>query len=623
MSVVGLAAMSLVGGRCVLAVSPYVLEDGEASSAVLNATYSNAFTPADEKRVAQLVTENPSIPPKSGAGAAKFVFSVDNGPYYSVFRKSLTADLGAYQTGALKFDLYWTGYDNSLEGRAAGKTMDQFVYYMGNASTEIGFRLDLGALGTAGLLQADAWNSISMDLPDDQNIGWPRFRNFTNNTINGQPLPASAVTDQLSGDGSLAGLQAVWTNPTYAEFQSAHAGQGGNSQPSEGFFGIDNAQFTEITFPADHEWQLDVSGNWNSATNWSGSIPNGVDVVANFLGAISEPRTVFTDTPVVLGSMKFDNTNSYQITGQGSLAIDVSTGSGSIQVVQGNHKINLPFTLNDNTTVDIAAGTSLKISNPMTLVGGVTLNRIGDGTLSIEAPVFNVAPATLALTSGVTSALMDLGTNTSIQVSGGTTNLQATQHLASVSVSGGRLNVGPGTSVVAVTKSLSISGNGKVDLQNGKMVIDYTGASSLAGVKAAINAGSLTSSQLTSGRAIGYGEASDLFAGATGPFAGQIIDSSSVVVAYTVTGDASLDGVVSSADFNQLVANYGVVSNARWTQGDFTGDGKVTTLDFNVLSGNFGQSLPPGAALGSVVPEPASFSLILACGLVTRKHRRI
>ncbi|MEO8328504.1 MAG: DUF3093 family protein, partial [Candidatus Nanopelagicales bacterium] len=46
--------------------------------------------------------------------------------------------------------------------------------------------------------------------------------------------------------------------------------------------------------------------------------------------------------------------------------------------------------------------------------------------------------------------------------------------------------------------------------------------------------------QLTAGRAIGYGEASDLFAGATGPFAGQIIDSSSVVIAYTVVGDASL-----------------------------------------------------------------------------------
>jgi hypothetical protein len=228
----------------------FVLEDGEANSATLNGTYSNMFTPADEKRVAQLVTENPSILPAGGSGAAKFVFSVDTGPFYSVFRKSLTADLGSYQTGALKLDFYWTGYDNSLQGRADGRTLDQWVYYMGNASTEIGFRLNMTGLGNAGLLHANAWNSLVMDLPDDQNIGWPRFRNFTNNLVNGQPLPASYMTDLQSGNTGLAGLQAVWTNPTYAEFQTSHSGQGGNSFASEGFFGIDNAVFAEIPEPS-------------------------------------------------------------------------------------------------------------------------------------------------------------------------------------------------------------------------------------------------------------------------------------------------------------------------------------------------------------------------------------
>lgn len=368
-------------------------------------------------------------------------------------------------------------------------------------------------------------------------------------------------------------------------------------------------------------WAVNSSGDWNVASNWGGTVPNAVDAEANFLSAITSSKTLYSDIPVTVGKMTFNNANTYQIAGTGSLSIDVSSGNGSISVVAGEHKINIPLFINDNTTADIAAGASLKISNPMTLVGGTTLTKTGSGTLSIEAPGFNAAAATIASAAGVTNALMDLGSNTSLNVSGGTTNLKTTQHLAALSVDGGTVTVGPGSSVVVATKSLNISGSGKVDLQNGKMVVDYTGASVIGSVKTAMDAGSLTSSQLTAGRAIGYGEASDLFAGPTGSFAGQTVDSTSVVVAYTVVGDASLDGTVNSADFNLLAGHYGQLTGSRWTQGDFDGDGKITTLDFNTLAGSFGQSLPAGASLGSVVPEPGSVALVIG-GLVAGVRRR-
>lgn len=373
--------------------------------------------------------------------------------------------------------------------------------------------------------------------------------------------------------------------------------------------------------PAGPAWAVNASGDWNIGSNWGGTVPNAVDAKAHFLDAITSAKTVFTDTPVTVGTMKFDNASTYQIAGNGSLSIDVSTGAGSITVVQGTHKINLPLFINDNTTADVAAGATLMISDPMTLVGGSTLSKIGDGTLSIEAPVTNVAPATMALSAGVTNALMDLGSNTSVNVTGGTTNLRTTQHLAALNVSGGTVKVGPGTGVVVSTKSLAISGTGQVDLQNSKMIVDYTGSSVIGDVKTAINAGSLTSSQLMAGRAIGYGEASDLFAGPTGSFAGQTVDSTSVVIAYTITADASLDGTVNSADFNQFVAGYGTLADARWTQGDFDGDGKVTTTDFNLLAGNFGNSLPVSAPLGSVVPEPTTGALLAGLLLGLRRRR--
>ena len=206
-------------------------------------------------------------------------------------------------------------------------------------------------------------------------------------------------------------------------------------------------------------WRSSGSGDWNSPSNWFVAVPNGVDAKAQ-LGSSASTRTIFSESAVTVGSLKFDSASTYQIAGNGSLSIDVTSGAGSISVAQGTHKINLPLFINDNTTADIAAGAMLKISDPMTLVGGSTLTKIGAGTLSIEAPVSNTAPATIALAGGVTNALMDLSNTTSVVVSGGTTNLNATQHLAALNVSGGTVKVGPGTNVVVSTKALSISGSG-------------------------------------------------------------------------------------------------------------------------------------------------------------------
>ena len=96
------------------------------------------------------------------------------------------------------------------------------------------------------------------------------------------------------------------------------------------------------------------------------------------------------------------------------------------------------------------------------------------------------------------------------------------------------------------------------------------------------------------------------------------------VAAYTVVGDASLDGTVNSTDFNLLAGHYGQTASSRWTQGDFDGNGKVNTIDFNVLAGGFGTSLPPaGPTLGSVVPEPATLGLatMALLGLTTGRRR--
>src|SRR5207253_2399094 len=99
-------------------------------------------------------------------------------------------------------------------------------------------------------------------------------------------------------------------------------------------------------------------------------------------------------------------------------------------------------------------------------------------------------------------------------------------------------------------------------LADNDMIIDYFGTSPLATVqnqiKSGYAAGSWNGNGITSSAAataassahktaLGYAEASAL--GLT-TFSGQSVDSTSVLIRYTYSGDANLDGVVDTLDFN-------------------------------------------------------------------------
>jgi hypothetical protein len=95
--------------------------------------------------------------------------------------------------------------------------------------------------------------------------------------------------------------------------------------------------------------------------------------------------------------------------------------------------------------------------------------------------------------------------------------------------------------------------------------------------------------------AIGYAEASSLFSTFPATYAGQSIDSTTIVMRYTVMGDADFSGKTDLLDFNVLAANFGK-SNMTWRQGDFNYDGAINLSDFNLLAASFGQSAPTTAA---------------------------
>jgi hypothetical protein len=94
------------------------------------------------------------------------------------------------------------------------------------------------------------------------------------------------------------------------------------------------------------------------------------------------------------------------------------------------------------------------------------------------------------------------------------------------------------------------------------------------------------------------------------------VDESSVLIRYTRTGDANLDGVVNDDDVTILGASYAPgVPNPNWALGDFDYNGFVDDDDVTLLGAFYDPAAPPIAALGvAAVPEPASLLLIaLAC----------
>jgi len=149
-------------------------------------------------------------------------------------------------------------------------------------------------------------------------------------------------------------------------------------------------------------------------------------------------------------------------------------------------------------------------------------------------------------------------------------------------------------------------------------------------IKSGFNGGSWNGNGITSSVAaapsahrtgLGYAEASELNVAS---FAGQSVDASSVLVRYTLMGDANLSGNVDLTDFTFLAAHFNQ-PNQTWLHGDFDYNGSVDLTDFTFLAANFNQVLSSGGAagLGAVVPDPSGVSLVmLLVGLRRRRRGR-
>jgi hypothetical protein len=477
------------------------------------------------------------------------------------------------------------------------------------------------------------------------------------NEINGTFFPTQAtitsvngIAPTLNGDGSVSLLNAYTNPPTtdtvgdqFAAYNvdlglNIPAGANGilfefgispnrvdpaHPDPSDPqHFMNGGVWVNELQAAGPATWHVNSSGDWNNNANWTGgtgAAPNAVDAEADFAGIINSPQTVFTNVPVTVGTLNFGNASTYQITGAGSLTLQASTGSASVNVTSGTHEINLPLTIASNADFNVSSGANLVIANPMTINAGDTLTTTG--TVTYQSTITLQSGAQLQMagsTSAKTLALTGTASNASLIAHTSNAPIVLTvDHLAIAS--GNTLNLNNNDLIVHDGDLSAIT----AQLKNGFNGGNWNGSSGITSASAANDHSFLT--------ALGVIKA----ASAT-TIDGQSLAAGDVLVKSTYYGDADLSGHVDGTDYSLIDHGFNAHSTG-WQNGDFNYDGKIDGSDYSLIDNAFnmqGSAMTAGASSmiatntaelsPSAVPEPGTFTLLGlgALGLLSRRRSR-
>lgn len=396
---------------------------------------------------------------------------------------------------------------------------------------------------------------------------------------------------------------------------------------------------------------LDLWGNTNTVKHLTGT--GTVQAAGATLGIAPNASATFSGTLVnpaglnktLAGTQDFTGNLLWQAT-----SIDVQGGL-------------LRFNLSNASTVTLTAGTNVAVQAGATLELAGTKSAFTNGT--INAPVVtNAVNASVSVTgtnqvigalTGPASGPLPFGSALGATTIATGANLTATRiRQTSLTINGtGRATIAGngGDSGVSVLSALTLAGGttptATFDLVDNDLILDYTGSGGsllstiTAQIKSARNgtdangqalwtgtgltSGTLRSLNLTFGTdRYNLGVVDNEALGASGlsssfiNFSGVPVDTTSLLVKYTLNGDANLDGVVTAADYTYWANGY--LSNGTrggWLYGDFDYSGTVTTADYSLWMNSY---LAGGGQLTSAlaippIPEPTTWVALLGVGI--------
>jgi hypothetical protein len=324
------------------------------------------------------------------------------------------------------------------------------------------------------------------------------------------------------------------------------------------------------------------------------------------------------------------------------------TSTGTIQVDTGTVRVNGRFiasgTIDGSGTTEAGAG-----SGAFTIADGTgtpaILSKNGAGSLVINAAQDHPAGSKLQVNAGTavfnTDAGSSSGRNLSVQVADAAhVSFNSTQHVAQLDISG-TANLASGRRMISANELRlnSTSTLGTLDVSDGAMTIH--GGSSIGDITSWLASGyasrtwtgiginSSAAAANPADRSVGTGPADNLLgipSGGTSTWLGETVEADSILLRYTLPGDANLDGVVDFSDQTRLAQHYNYVGGMHWYEGDFNYDGNVDFSDLAILSQHYNTSLPPTGAApvfsAVAVPEPVSSLVLLPVGAVALCRRR-
>jgi len=293
----------------------------------------------------------------------------------------------------------------------------------------------------------------------------------------------------------------------------------------------------------------------------------------------------------------------------------------------------------------VSSGATLRLDFDARLVEPITLSGTGNdglGALTSSGEFTSTGTLTLAASalinvdSGSRLDVLHLDDFSATLTKSGAGVLTVNRFRGgAVSVNAGVVRIRSGGTNDSTSRIVagSVSPGAALDMTNNAMVLDYTGPSPLATVTNLLTSGyaggawtgsgiNSSTAAATIGVGIGIAEASAI--GSPPTFYGQPADATSLLLRYTLYGDADLDRTVNIADFARLGANFNLPGG--WVNGDFNYSGTVNIADFALLASNFNLVLPtqtPARPTGdAAVPEPAAMGLLAASSLMLRRRAR-
>jgi subtilisin-like proprotein convertase family protein len=325
----------------------------------------------------------------------------------------------------------------------------------------------------------------------------------------------------------------------------------------------------DLTLGGPPEWKTNGSGNWTTSGNWVGNAaPNAPAATAYFGPVISSVATVTVGPAQTVGSVRFNNTSRYTLSG-GQVRLDSGNASPALVTVEvGQHTINA-LGMTSDLGIVLAPGTSLTNAEllPTSTVKSLTVSGGGRFAVTTRMHVSTV--------SVVGTSLLDLQ--------------RASAVLTSMSESAVR---------ALVAQFLSL-GTGLGSTASGDPRDPYA---TLAVRSNLSSAGLLELSSFT----------------------GYSLSPTDILVKYTYRGDTNLDGLLDATDFNAVLS--GLTNNLTgWQNGDVNYDDIVNATDWSLfLSAYANQGAPFGndPAPAASIPEPTTLALLLPTFALLRRTRR-